>query len=207
MATKDILVDLNIEGKVGIGPDGSAPAYRLVVEETANVARFVMAAKTTGSSNHTGVYFSAANDGNFVAQNSSGTVRALINTNGSSYFTGGRVGIGDSTPSYDLDVGGTIRATGDVIAYSDARVKENVETLKDSLSKVNKLRGVSYTRNDIEDKSTKIGVIAQEILEVVPEVVVLDDKGRYSVSYGNIAGLLIESIKELTNRIEQLENK
>jgi len=106
-----------------------------------------------------------------------------------------------------LDANGTIRATGDIIAYSDARVKENVETIENALDKVTKLRGVSYTRNDIEDKSTKIGVIAQEILEVVPEVVQQDDEGRYSVSYGNIVGLLIESIKELKAEVDELKSK
>jgi hypothetical protein len=119
----------------------------------------------------------------------------------------GDVGIGATSPGYKLDVAGTIRATGDVIAYSDARVKENIKTIDNALEKTTKLRGVSYTRNDIEDKSTKIGVIAQEVLEVLPEVVSKDDEGKYSVSYGNIVGVLIEAIKELEARVKELENK
>ena len=117
----------------------------------------------------------------------------------------GNVGIGDTSPSYKLDVNGTIRATGDVIAYSDARVKDNVNTIDNALDKVTKLRGVSYTRNDVEDKTTKIGVIAQEVLEVLPEVVQQDDEGRYSVAYGNMVGLLIESIKELKAEVDELK--
>ena len=117
----------------------------------------------------------------------------------------GNVGIGDATPSYKLDVAGTIRATGDVIAYSDARVKDNVKTIDNALDKVTKLRGVSYTRNDIEDKSTKIGVIAQEVLKVLPEVVSQDDNDKYSVSYGNITGVLIEAIKEQQKQIDDLK--
>ena len=118
----------------------------------------------------------------------------------------GFVGIGQTNPtSYKLDVSGTIRATGDVIAYSDARVKDNVETVENALDKVNQLRGVSYTRNDIEDKTTKIGVIAQEVLEVLPEVVQQDDEGKYSVAYGNMVGLLVEAIKEQDKKIERLE--
>jgi hypothetical protein len=120
---------------------------------------------------------------------------------------GGDVGIGDTTPSYKLDVDGTIRATGDVIAYSDARVKENIETITDALTKVISLRGVTYTRKDSKDKSTKIGVIAQEVLKVLPEVVQQDDNGNYSVAYGNIVGILIESIKELKAEIDILKNK
>ena len=117
----------------------------------------------------------------------------------------GNVGIGDATPSYKLDVAGTIRATGDVIAYSDARVKDNVKTIDNALEKVIKLRGVSYTRNDIEDKSSKIGVIAQEVLKVLPEVVSQDENDKYSVSYGNITGVLIEAIKEQQKQIEYLK--
>jgi hypothetical protein len=117
------------------------------------------------------------------------------------------VGIGTTAPAYLLDVSGTIRATGDVIAYSDARVKDNVETIKDALQTIISLRGVTYTRNDSEDKSRKVGVIAQEVLSVLPEVVQQDIEGNYSVAYGNMVGVLIEAIKELTARIEQLENK
>jgi hypothetical protein len=119
----------------------------------------------------------------------------------------GNVGIGDTTPSYKLDVAGTIRATGDVIAYSDARVKDNVVTIENALDKVTQLRGVSYNRNDVEDKTTKIGVIAQEVLEVLPEVVQQDDEGKYSVAYGNMVGLLIESIKELKAEIDELKSR
>jgi len=119
----------------------------------------------------------------------------------------GNVGIGDTTPGYKLDVNGTIRATGDVIAFSDARVKDNVVTIDNALDKVNRLRGVTYTRNDTEDKQTKMGVIAQEVLEVIPEVVQQDDKGNYSVAYGNMNGLLIEAIKELKAEIEELKSR
>jgi len=144
---------------------------------------------------------SASTDLAFVTENNntkSEKMRILAN---------GNVGIGDATPGYKLDVTGTIRATGDVIAFSDARVKENVVTIDNALDKVNRLRGVTYTRNDIEDKQTKMGVIAQEVLEVIPEVVQQDDKGNYSVAYGNMNGLLIEAIKELKAEIEELKSR
>jgi hypothetical protein len=133
-----------------------------------------------------------------------------ISTNGSARMTvakDGNVGIGTDTPAYALDVTGTIRATGDVIAYSDARVKENVNTITDALTKVTSLIGVSYTRKDTDDKSEKVGVIAQEVLEILPQVVQQDTEGNYSVAYGNIVGVLIEAIKELKAEIDELKNK
>jgi len=119
---------------------------------------------------------------------------------------GGRVGIGTVYPAYKLDVSGDIRATADVIAYSDARVKTNVKTIESPLEIVSKLRGVTYNRIDIEDKSEKVGVIAQEVLEVLPQVVQQDHEGNYSVAYGNIVGVLIEAIKELKAEIDELKN-
>ena len=115
----------------------------------------------------------------------------------------GNVGIGDSTPSYKLDVNGTIRATGDVIAYSDERVKENIKTIDNSLEKVNKLRGVEF--NKIGEDKKSIGVIAQEIEKVLPEVVRTDGEGMKSVAYGNVVGVLIEAIKELNKEVEELK--
>lgn len=117
----------------------------------------------------------------------------------------GNVGIGVISPAYKLDVSGTIRATGDVIAYSDARVKENVETIDGALDKVMKMRGVSY--NKIGEQEKKVGVIAQEILEVLPEVVSQDESGTYSVAYGNIVSVLIEAIKEQQKQIDELKAK
>jgi hypothetical protein len=117
----------------------------------------------------------------------------------------GNVGIGSVSPAYKLDVTGTIRATGDVIAYSDARVKENVLTLENSLEKVQNLRGVSY--NKIGEPEKKIGVIAQEVLEVIPEVVSQDSEGTYSVAYGNITAVLIEAIKEQQTQIDELKEE
>ena len=89
-----------------------------------------------------------------------------------------------------------IYSTGEVYAYSDRRKKENIVTVDQALEKVMKLRGVYYTRIDDETKTRKVGVIAQEINEVLPEVVeYASDVDEYGVTYGNITGLLIEAIK------------
>ena len=105
-----------------------------------------------------------------------------------------------------MTTGGTLNATGDVIAYSDERVKDNIETIENALDKVSNLRGVSYNRNDVEDKSKKIGVIAQEVEKVLPEVVQYSESADvYSVAYGNMAGLFIEAIKELKAEVADLK--
>ena len=132
-------------------------------------------------------------------------VGALPTTRAMTIDHTGSVGIGDSTPSYKLDVNGTIRATGDIIAYSDARVKENVNTIENALDKVIQLRGVEY--NKIGDDKQSIGVIAQEIEKVLPQVVQEDDEGMKSVAYGNIVGVLIEAIKEQQQQIDELKKR
>jgi hypothetical protein len=116
----------------------------------------------------------------------------------------GNVGIGTTSPVYKLDVNGGIRATDDIIAFSDARVKENIKTIDGALDKVLNMRGVYY--NKIGGHETKVGVIAQEMLEVFPEVVLEDQTGMYSVAYGNITSVLIEAIKEQQAQIEELKS-
>lgn len=120
--------------------------------------------------------------------------------NGSYINYPNRVGIKDTTPSYELDVSGTIRATANVIAYSDERLKEDVQPIQSALDKVRRLQGVSFIRNDMDDDRRHIGVIAQAIQPIVPEVVHEDDDGMLSVAYGPLVALLIEAIKELDAR-------
>ena len=69
------------------------------------------------------------------------------------------------------------------------------------------MRGVEYNRTDSKDKSKKVGVIAQEIKEVLPEVVFEQEDGMLGVSYGNIVGVLIEAIKEQQKQIDELKAK
>jgi hypothetical protein len=97
-------------------------------------------------------------------------------------------------------------ASGNIVAYSDARIKTNVKPIENSLNKVLSLMGVTYNRTDLEDKSTQIGFIAQEVKEVLPEVVTYNEEfDKYGVSYGNITAILVEAIKEQQAQIEELK--
>ena len=95
---------------------------------------------------------------------------------------------------------GTFTATGDVVAYSDQRLKTDIKTLDGS--KVYKMRGVEF----IKDGKQSSGVIAQELEKIAPELVNSDSEYK-SVAYGNISGYLIEAIKELKQEIEELKSK
>jgi hypothetical protein len=106
-----------------------------------------------------------------------------------------------------LDMSGNFTALGNVTAYSDIRMKKDVETIADALGLVRKMRGVTYTRIDTDKAG--VGVIAQEMLEVMPQVVQqgAGDNDTLSVAYGNLVGVLIEAIKELEARVAELEGK
>ena len=121
-------------------------------------------------------------------------------------------GIDGSTTSssYSLYVGGGIYSTGDVVAFSDARVKTNVVTIDNPLDKVLNMRGVYYNPINKETKEVdnrrRVGVIAQELNKVLPEAVTYaEDVDEYGVDYGKLTGVLIEAIKELKQEINELK--
>ena len=117
----------------------------------------------------------------------------------------GNVGIGTTSPTQKLDVAGSILASGNVTAYSDIRVKDNVESITDAIEKLSQIRGVTYTRTDLEDKERKYaGVIAQEIEQVLPEAVFDNGKVK-AVDYNATIALLIEAVKQQQGQINELK--
>ena len=121
-----------------------------------------------------------------------------------------RLGINNGTPSYTLDVTGNIRSTATVYAQdfdnvSDISFKENIAPLSQSLDIVKKLNPVSFTWKNSGEKS--LGLIAQEVEMVLPEIVHLDpiNKTR-TVSYVQLISLLIDAIKEQQKQIDKLNN-
>jgi hypothetical protein len=127
---------------------------------------------------------------------------------------GGSVGI-NVTPS---GTSGRLDCSNDVVAFStsDKRLKENIKPLENSLDKVLKISGVSFDWKELTEEEKKtihgneghdVGVIAQEIEEVLPEVVTTRESGYKAVKYEKIVPLLIEAIKEQQQQINKLEEK
>jgi hypothetical protein len=124
----------------------------------------------------------------------------------------GKVGVGGaSDATYELKVTGDIGATGDVVAYvsSDERLKDEITPIENSLQKINSIGGYSFVWNEKQDiyKGKDYGVIAQEIEQVLPELVETRENGYKAVKYDRIVSLLIEGIKELNKEVSELKQQ
>ena len=107
---------------------------------------------------------------------------------------------------------GDVQATGDVVAYasSDRELKDNIQPISNPLEKINKISGNSFVWNEEKQniyKGKDYGVIAQEIEEILPELVQTREDGYKAVKYDKIVSLLIEGIKELSKEVVELKNK
>ena len=112
---------------------------------------------------------------------------------------------GNYSSNYELFVNGNIAATINIGVTSDERLKTNIHNIDNSLDKIKKCRGVYFDR--IENNKKYIGVIAQEIEKILPEVVMTNDDGYKIVLYQNIIGVLIEAIKEIDEKYITLEDR
>jgi hypothetical protein len=115
--------------------------------------------------------------------------------------TNGRVGVGTTVPSTTLQVSGTITCT-DINSTSDIKLKENIHQIKDPLDKVMQINGVGFRWKDTKEDA--IGVIAQDIEEVIPELVKSNDHTK-TVNYNGLIGVLIEAVKEQQRQILELK--
>jgi len=151
------------------------------------------------------------NAGNYFTDASSGVEKDIGWNFGSgryAYFFGRtsdyNIGLYDSGAGvrWTTNPSGDLYCVGNVTAYSDRRLKSNIETIENALAKVLQLRGVSFDKSGIRG----LGLIAQETQKVLPEIVLenSDDK-MLSIAYGNIVGVLVEAIKELKAEIDELK--
>jgi hypothetical protein len=103
--------------------------------------------------------------------------------------------------NYRLRIFGNLKVDGVVMSSSDKRLKNNITKIHNALDKIEKLSGVFYYYNN-NTTHRQMGLIAQDVKEVIPEVVYEDDKGLLNIAYGNLMGIMVEAIKELRNEIK-----
>ena len=152
--------------------------------------------------------------GDHITLNSFGNVRINFdsNGNGTNYFRIGHHTTGTDGVLLTIDESGNATFAGNVTAYSDIRLKENIVNIDNALDKVCSMRGIYYNMIADTTKSRRLGLVAQEVEKVLPEVVIEakpeDDKESVlSVDYGNIVALLIEGMKEQQIQIDKLEEQ
>ena len=120
-------------------------------------------------------------------------------------------GVDDSSEitalTVDMSAAGAATFNNDVTAFSDVILKDNIDTIDNALDRVKGMRGVFFDRKD-NKQQRQTGVIAQEVEPFLPEVVreTKDEKKIKSVAYGNMVGVLIEAIKELNAKVEELQH-
>ncbi|MBT5286121.1 MAG: tail fiber domain-containing protein, partial [Euryarchaeota archaeon] len=131
--------------------------------------------------------------------NFSVTAAGVVTAGSNLSYSGSTLNVA-SSPTFS----GTVTA-GDFNSTSDERLKTNIETVADAGSKVAALRGVNFEWKESGAKT--MGVIAQEVEAVIPEVVATDDEGMKSVNYQAMVGLLIEAVKELQAKVDAHESK
>ena len=179
--------------------DGTVKTDTLTVDENAAIAgNLSVAGNLTGSGVTSGARASVSAGTGISYNSGTGVITCTIDTPA-------EVGLGNLSNNGN-NLSGNFVATGNVTAFSDERLKENVETIEGALDKVSQMRGVTYNyKSDLNDGQRGTGVIAQEMQQVMPEVV---EEGEYlSVAYGNIVGVLIEAVKELKEELNKCKCK
>lgn len=205
----DLITD--VTGTLPVGNGGTGSASQTWVDLT-TVQGSIAGAKTwTGLGTFSaGMVSSGAEidlnkNSNFDTYISSGTSTGNVTIGNAT----GNVGIGGApNVLYKLTVSGKLK-TNAIDETSDQRYKKDIKTVPDALKKVLALRGVNYLwrldefpKNNF-DTTLQLGVIAQEIEKIVPEVVLTDEKGFKSVEYSKLVALLIEAVKEQEKIIDQ----
>lgn len=194
------------------GKTGAVSLNTADVAESGNLyytdarARAAVSVSGAGSYNSTtGVITVNAAPVSSVAGKTGAVTLAIGDVSGLQSALDGKFATSGGAISGNVSVSGTVTATGDITAFSDSRTKMNIETITEALYKVKAMRGVSYiSKFNMEER---IGVVAQEVERVVPEVVHTHSNGLKSVAYQNLVGLLIEAIKALELRVAELEDR
>jgi len=186
-------------GNVGIGTTN--PSVKLHIQDGNTGFLF----KDSGSTSGYTTTFSEDNTGLKIGHNS-GSRDIQFQTNSNTKMTihaDGNVGIGTTNPGERLEVNGNVKASA-FLYSSDINLKQNIQNIPNALQKIQQLNGVYFQWK--ESGKDGVGVIAQDIEKVFPELVATDpNTGLKSVSYGNLVAPLIEAIKEQQKQIDELK--
>ena len=173
-----------------------------------------------GNSNDLQIYHDGLNS--YIRENGTGSL--IIDSNGNAVILRGKQGEDSvvcnkngsvdlyynnskklNTTSTGINVTGNLVASGDITSNSDISLKDNVVTYENALDKILAMRGVEYDRNDLDGKH-EVGLIAQEVEKIIPEVVG-EREGIKNIAYGKLTAVLIEAIKEQQQQINDLRQQ
>lgn len=107
------------------------------------------------------------------------------------------------TANHKLIVSGSIEASGNIYAFSDLTVKSDLNVIENANNIISSLTGYTYKK----DNQDNVGLIAQEVQQVLPQAVQAGTNGTLGLNYNAVVGVLVEAVKRLTKRVEELENK
>lgn len=192
-ATSNLMV-MKQNGYVGIGT--AAPSFQLHVAGDLN---FDGSLYEKGSKYISSQWTSLSNQDLFFSSNvgiGTNIPNYRLHVQGSS-FTSGLASFGSNIAS-----DGTVYAKGSFVSTSDRNLKTNLSPIGDALDKIHKITGYTYDR--IDTHRQECGLVAQEVLEILPQVVSKDESDMYTIAYGNMAGLFVQAFKELQKEVETL---
>lgn len=202
----DARTALDVPSRAGSGATGTWP---ISITGTANALNTGNSYTVNGITSTTS---GLASSGDFATPNNGTTGGIRVRGNATSGF--GRIQFTDASATAEwanlnvnsaglMTYSGSITASGNVTAYSDARLKTNLVRIDRALDKLETLTGYTYTRTDSGERQT--GLIAQDVQKILPEAVT---EGEYlSVAYGNMMGLVVEAIKELRAEVAELRQQ
>jgi hypothetical protein len=178
--------DIYRSSKVGI--KNSAPTYDLDVTGTARVTTGIYTPKIYGSSD-TNTYLDWVSADQFRIMVGGIEMMRFVES------TADRIGVKNAAPAYDFDVTGDIHASGDIVSNSDARLKRNPKPLAPMRERIKMLKPSSFEW--IASGKQDVGLIAQEVEDILPELVRTDDNGYKSINYSKLTVFLLKAIQEM----------
>ena len=196
--------------RITADPDNDGTRVTLVCDGTNWIQEGIVVLSKTGGTpasdgNEDGSVTPAGNPGE-IQFNDSGTGLGAS----SNLFwdvSNNRLGINEGTPGVALDVVGDINYTGVLADVSDQRQKTNIQTLQNAVEKIRHINGVSFVMKNDPDASPELGLIAQDVEKVYPELVRTDAQGMKSLNYTGMIGPLVEAVKELDAENQKLREK